>query len=55
LPIYPVEEDEKWEILRKIMKKLESNEVKKALVRDGVTPVDKIIVISKVVIFSDIF
>jgi len=27
LPIYPIEGDEKWEILRKIIKKLESKEI----------------------------
>ena len=55
LPIYPVEGDEKWEILRKIIKKLESMEVKKALAREEITPVDKAIIILKIVILAIFF
>ncbi len=37
------EGDEKWELLSKIIDKLESRETKKALARNGITPVNKAI------------
>ena len=37
LPVIPVEGDEKWELLRKIIDKLESRETKKALARYKIT------------------
>jgi len=43
LPVIPVKGDEKWELLSKIIDKLESRENKKALARNGMTPVNKAI------------
>jgi len=40
LPVIPVKGDEKWELLSKIMDKLESREAKKALARNKITPVN---------------
>ena len=37
LPAIPVEGDEKWELLRKIIDKLETREAKKALERYKIT------------------
>ncbi len=54
LPVIPVKGDEKWELLSKIMDKLESREAKKALVRNKTTPVNKAL-LKIVVIKTPIF
>ena len=51
----PVKGDEKWEILSKIVDKLETRETKKALARNGITPVNKAIKLLKVVILAMFF
>ena len=55
LPVIPVKGDEKWEILSKIVDKLETRETKKALARNGITPVNKAIKLLKVVILAMFF
>ncbi len=55
LPIVPVKGDEKWEILSKIVDKLESRETKKALARNKITPINKAIKILKVIILAMFF
>jgi hypothetical protein len=55
LPVIPVEGDEKWELLRKIVDKLESRETKKALARYKITPVNKAIEFLKVIILAMFF
>jgi len=55
LPVIPVKGDEKWEILSKIIDKLESRETKKALARNGITPVNKAIKMLKVIILAMFF
>ena len=55
LPIVPVEGDEKWDLLKKIIKKLETRDVKKALARNEITPVNKAIDILKIVILTMFF
>jgi len=37
LPVIPVKGDEKWELLSKIIDKLEKREAKKALARNKIT------------------
>ena len=55
LPIVPVKGDEKWELLSKIVDNLESRETKKALARNGITPVNKAIKLLKVIILAMFF
>ena len=55
LPVIPVKRDEKWEILSKMVDKLESRETKKALARNGITPVNKAIKMLKVIILAMFF
>ncbi|MBO8183513.1 MAG: transposase [Archaeoglobus sp.] len=55
LPIIPIKEDEKWEILSKVIDKLESKETKKALARYKITPVNKAIKMLKVIILAMFF
>jgi len=55
LPIVPIKGDEKWELLSKIVDMLETRETKKALARNGITPVNKAIKILKVVILAMFF
>ena len=55
LPIIPVRGDEKWELLRKIVDKLETRETKKALARNKITPVNKAVKMLKVVILAMFF
>jgi len=55
LPVIPVEGDEKWELLRKIIDKLESRETKKVLARYKITPVNKAIMLLKVIILAMFF
>ena len=55
LPIIPVKGDEKWELLSKIVDNLESRETKKALARNGITPVNKAIKLLKVIILATFF
>ena len=55
LPVIPVKGDEKWEILSKIVDKLETRETKKALARNGITPVNKAIKLLKVIILAMFF
>ena len=54
LPVIPVEGDEKWELLSKIIDKLESRETKKDLARNKITPV-KAIKLLKVIILAIFF
>jgi len=55
LPVIPVKGDEKWELLRKIVDKLETREAKKALARNGITPVNKAIKFLKIIILAMFF
>ena len=55
LPVIPVKGDEKWELLSRIIDKLESRETKKALARNGLTPVNKAIKLLKVIILAMFF
>ena len=55
LTVIPVEGDEKWELLRKIVDKMESRETKKALARYKITPVNKAIEFLKVIILAMFF
>jgi len=55
LPITPVKGDEKWELLSRIIDKLETRETKKALARNGITPVNKAIKLLKVIILAMFF
>ncbi len=55
LPVIPVKGDEKWELLSRIIDKLETRETKKALARNGLTPVNKAIKLLKVIILAIFF
>lgn len=55
LPVIPVKGDDKWKILSKIVDKLESRETKKALARNGITPVNKAIKMLKIIILAMFF
>ena len=55
LTVYPVKGDEKWELLSKIIDKLETREVKKALARNGIIPVNKAVEILKIIILVMFF
>lgn len=55
LPVIPAKGDEKWEILSKVIDKLEKRETKKALARNKVTPINKAIEILKVIILAMFF
>ena len=55
LPVIPVEGDEKWELLRKIIDKLETREAKKALARYKITPVNNAIKFLKIIILAMFF
>ncbi|AIY91152.1 IS4 family transposase [Geoglobus acetivorans] len=55
LTVYPVKGDEKWEILSKIIDKLETREVKKALARNGIISVNKGVKILKIIILAMFF
>ncbi len=55
LPVIPVEGDEKWELLRKIIDKLETREAKKALARNKITPVNNAIKFLKIIILAMFF
>ena len=55
MTVIPVEGDEKWELLRKIVDKLESREAKKVLARYKITPVNKAIEILKIIILAMFF
>ena len=51
LPVIPVKGDEKWILLSKIIDKLET-ETKKALARNGITPVNKAAIFLKAIILA---
>ena len=55
LPVIPVKGDEKWELLSKIIDKLEKREAKKALARNKITPVNKAIEFLKIIILAMFF
>jgi len=55
LPVYPIKGDERWELLSKIVDKLETREAKKALARNKITPVNKAIEILKIIILAMFF
>jgi len=52
LPVIPVKGDEKWELLSKVIDKLETREAKKALARNKITPVNKAIEFLKIIILA---
>ena len=52
MTVIPVEGDEKWELLSKIIDKLETREAKKSLARYRITPVNKAIMLLKVIILA---
>ena len=52
LPVIPVKGDEKWELLSKIVDKLEKRETKKALAKYKITPVNKAIMLLKVIVMA---
>ena len=54
MTVIPVRGDEKWELLSKIVDKLEKREAKKALARNKITPVNKAIKL-KVIILAIFF
>ncbi len=55
LPVIPVRGDEKWELLSKIIDKLKKREAKKALARNGITPVNNTIKFLKIIILAMFF
>jgi len=55
LPVYPIKGDERWELLSKIVDKLETREIKKVLARYKITPVNKAIEFLKVIILAMFF
>jgi len=55
LPVIPVKGDEKWELLSKIIDKLETREAKKALARYKITPVNNAIKFLKIIILAMFF
>jgi len=55
LPVYPIKGDEKWELLSKIVDKLETRETKKALARYKIIPVNKAIEFLKIIILAMFF
>ncbi len=55
LPIIPVKGDKKWELLSKIIDKLETKEAKKVLARYKITPVNKATKLLKVIILAIFF
>ena len=55
LPVIPVKGDERWELLSKIIDKLETRETKKALARNGITPVNRAIEFLKIIILAMFF
>ncbi len=55
LLVIPVKVDEKWELLSKIVDMLETMETKKALARNGITPVNKAVKMLKVIILAMFF
>ena len=55
LPVIPVKGDEEWELLSKIVDKLETREAKKALARNEITPVNKAIEFLKIIILAMFF
>jgi len=55
LPVHPIKGDEKWELLSKIVDKLETREAKKALARNKITPVNKAIEFLKIIILAMFF
>jgi len=55
LPVIPIKGDEKWELLSKVVDKLEKRETKKALARYKITPVNKAIEFLKIIILAMFF
>jgi hypothetical protein len=55
LPVIPVKGDERWELLSKVMDKLETRETKKALARNKITPVNNTIKFLKIIILAMFF
>ena len=55
LPVHPIKGDEKWELLSKVIGKLETREAKKALARNGITPVNNAIKFLKIIILAMFF
>ena len=55
MPVIPVRGDEKWELLRKIVDKLETREAKKALAKYKITPVNKAVKMLKVIVMAMFF
>ena len=55
LPVIPVKGDEKWELLLKIVDKLETRETKKSLARYKITPVNKAVEFLKIIILATFF
>ena len=55
LTVYPIKGDEKWELLSKVIDKIETRETKKALARNKITPVNKALEILKVIILAMFF
>lgn len=55
LPVIPVKGDEKWELLSKIIERLETRETKKALARNKITPVNKAVDFLKIIILAMFF
>jgi len=54
LSVYPIKGDEKWELLSKVIDKLETRETKKVLARNKITP-SKAIEILKIIILAMFF
>ena len=55
MPVILVRGDERWELLSKIIDKLESREAKKALARNKITPVNKAVKMLKVIVMAMFF
>jgi len=55
LTVYPIKGDEKWELLSKVIDKIETRETKKDLARNKITPVNKALEILKVIILAMFF
>jgi len=55
LPVIPVKGDERWELLSKIVDKLEARETKKTLARYRITPINNVIKLLKVIILAMFF
>ena len=55
LPVIADLRDQKFKILKKVVKKLEKDGIKEALARNGITPVDEAVIMLKILLSSLFF